>query len=125
MAHPDASHVGREGVDALSLDVEAQHEKHDHMLSDNETSLMQNCLHALREHMPGLAMRSVQLTMMGEVAHALASIGQNPRTMDASLCIAVTEAGTGIGKAVGYLLSAMALEKPVGADWSCPLRPSH
>ncbi|WP_406625377.1 ATP-dependent DNA helicase DinG [Acidovorax sp. SDU_ACID1] len=79
------------------------------MLSDDEKSLMQHCLRALREHMPGFATRRVQLAMMAEVAHTLALIGQEPAPADAGQRIAVIEAGTGIGKTVGYLLPAIAL----------------
>ncbi|UEC01665.1 ATP-dependent DNA helicase DinG [Burkholderia vietnamiensis] len=79
------------------------------MLSDDEKSLMQNCLRALREHMPGFATRRVQLTMMAEVAHALASIGREKVGAATGDRIAVIEAGTGIGKTVGYLLPAIAL----------------
>ena len=79
------------------------------MLSDDEKSLMQHCLRALREHMPGFATRRVQLAMMAEVAHTLAAVGLQPAPADAGRRITVIEAGTGIGKTVGYLLPAIAL----------------
>ena len=81
------------------------------MLRDDEKSLIRKSVGALRNGLEGFTPRRAQLEMIASVAHAIGACHEPEDTNRQGRNIAVVEAGTGTGKAIGYLLPAIVLAR--------------
>lgn len=84
------------------------------MLSEDEKSLIRDCIDSMRSQIDGFRTRRPQLHMVATIANALAACVDQAAVNDHGRNIAVIEAGTGTGKTFGALIPALVMARSRG-----------
>ena len=81
------------------------------MVREEEKQLIRECIHALREGIPGFKSRRPQMEMIAAVANTLSRCRAEDEQAGNGDHLVIVEAGTGTGKSFGALVPALVIAR--------------